>query len=118
LLFTVQRLQCGARRLGTGWTMATAKGVFCVVTVAVRNDDDQPHTVFMGSQQAHDATRNTYSADAGAWWYHPPARVWGTINPGLGLVGDLVFDIPAGVTLTELVVRDSLFSTGTRLPLR
>lgn len=97
--------------------MATATGQFCVVTMTVRNVDDEAHTLWMGAQEARDARGRTFSADGNAWWYHAPAREWGDVNPGLSLTGDLVFDVPRGTRLTELVVRDSLFSTGTVLPL-
>jgi len=117
LRFELLRTRCGIERLGTV-LVKQAEGQLCVLSLRVRNVGDESRRVFVGSQVLSDARGNEYKADEGAGWYHAPAGRWGAeLNPGIVVQGDLVYDVPDGVTFTALTVRDSFLSRGTRLPL-
>jgi hypothetical protein len=96
------------------------QGQFVVVTLSVRNIGKEARTWADGSQYAYDAGGRKFSADSGAGLYVAAnsGSTWiDSINPGNAVTGKIVFDIPAGATLTRLELHDSMLSGGVKVNL-
>lgn len=106
----------GTRRDGTtkedSLNTERAKGEFFTVTLRVTNIGNEERS-FMSSNQKLIIGGNEYEAtsflNSGMWIE--------SINPGLGIQGDVTFDIPKGAVPTAIEVHDSAFSGGARLAL-
>lgn len=72
------------------------------------------------SQQATDAGGAVYSVDSGAAIYanDDSSTFLEQINPGNSVKGALVFDVPKGTKLTSVVLHESLFTAGVKIPLK
>jgi hypothetical protein len=89
-----------------------AKGEFFTVTLQVTNIGDQPRN-FSASSQKLIINGNKYEATSSI-----SDKSWmENINPGLGMQGDVTFDIPPGAVPTAIECHDSMFSGGARLGL-
>ncbi|MEQ4303897.1 DUF4352 domain-containing protein [Plantactinospora sp. B6F1] len=112
--FTVKSVKCGVRKVGTDLLGATAQGQFCLVTVNVKNIGKEPQSFSDSNQKAYAADGTEYSTDSEAGLYanKDADALFNEINPGNGITGVLVFDIPKGGKLAKLELHDSLFSGG------
>lgn len=90
----------------------TAKGVFVVVTLSIRNVGDAPLTFFDRYQTLIDSSGTTYSADMAADIYGNLGIPSTRIAPGAALTVHLAFDVPVGTTPTNITLRESDRSTG------
>lgn len=113
--FTVKKIKCGVGEVGSNpYLKREPQGGFCLVTLAVTNIGDEPQTLFSSAQYAFIGGRK-YSVDDEATIYAADGNdnPWiKEINPGNGLTGTLVFDIPKGKKIERLEFHDSLFSGG------
>jgi Domain of unknown function (DUF4352) len=106
--FVVHSVQCGLSTVGG--TTKPANGQFCVVRVTVRNDGDNPVTLEQAAQRA--------TGSRGAFYLPDPAAdaVVGTtdsvVAPGASRDTAYVFDIPSGVSLTEIEMHAAEYSRG------
>ncbi|MGC9666092.1 serine/threonine-protein kinase [Planosporangium sp. 12N6] len=118
LEFVVTGLHCGATQLGEPPVTRTAQGQFCVLAVRVTDRGRKAGRVWAGSQRLLDAAGKEYRADDWSFVYYAESRpLTADINPGNTVTGSLVFDVPAGITFTRLVVRDTPLSFGTTIAL-
>ncbi|MEV6349002.1 DUF4352 domain-containing protein [Actinoplanes sp. NPDC051851] len=118
--FTVTDLHCGVDKVGDRYAGATAQGEFCLVNVGVKNVATTAETWDSSSQKAYDAAGVQYSADGGAEIYvnEQGQTFLENINPGNQVKGTLVFDVPRGTKLTSVVLHESHFTAGVRIPVR
>ena len=112
--FTVSGVDCSKTTLGTGPISTQANGVFCLVNVHVQNIGGEAQTLDSTSQVAYDAQGSKYSSDIEAAFYLDAAgsALFNQLNPGTSVDGTLVYDVPAGTTLTKLELHDSAVSGG------
>lgn len=116
--FTVGGITCGLSEVGTAPLTKAAQGQFCLVDVTVKNIGDQAQMFFGSNQYAYNAAAQKYTADTEAAVYLPEANsLFVTVNPGNQLTGKVIFDIPAGATLTKIELHDSAFSGGVTVAL-
>ena len=118
--FTVTGVKCGVPRVGDDILGEKAQGEFCLVSVTVKNVADTAETFVDSSQQAIDAKGATYDVDTGAGISaNTDSSVFlESINPGNVVKGKLVFDVPKGTKLTAVVMHESTFTTGIKVPLK
>ncbi|MGK5682461.1 DUF4352 domain-containing protein [Actinoplanes sp. URMC 104] len=118
--FTVTNMACGATSVGPAEYGEKAQGQFCLVDVTVKNVGTSAEVFSDMSQQAYDAKGTEYSVDSGAgtWANKDHSTFLESINPGNAVNGKLVFDVPAGTKLTSIVLHESTFTAGVRVPLK
>lgn len=116
--FTVTGQKCGAESVG-GEFGQKAQGQFCIVDVRVRNVGTSAEVFNDSSQKGYDAKGVEYSVDSGAGIYanKDSSTFLEQINPGNTVRGKLVFDMPAGSKLASVVVHESMFTAGVKVPL-
>ncbi|MCU7727587.1 DUF4352 domain-containing protein [Actinoplanes sp. KI2] len=117
--FTVTAARCGVHQVGEGNAGQPAQGQFCLVDVTVKNVGGTPVIFDDVSQTAYDGTGNQYSADASADVIANKDRpaFLQAIDPGATVQGRLAFDISTREKLTAIVLHESIFSDGVRIPL-
>jgi hypothetical protein len=118
LQFNVVDLRCGETELGTWPLTKQAQGQFCLLKLTVTGIGKDAGHVWFGAQKLFDASGREYKADDFSFVYLDDSRpLTADVNPGNVVTGVLVFDAPAGVRFTRLVVHDSPFSRGTSITL-
>jgi hypothetical protein len=112
--FVVHGVKCGSTRVGNEFMNEQAQGVFCRVTVTVKNIGKEAQTFSGASQKAFDAKGTEFSNDTAAEIYANEGSntFLQDINPGNQVKGVLIFDVPKGTKLTKLELHDSMFSGG------
>ena len=117
--FTVTAAKCGAKSVGEGIAGAKAQGQFCLVSVTVKNVGKDAELFDGTSQKGYDAKGTEFSTDAGAGMYvnDQSQTFLEDINPGNQVKGVLVFDIPVGTKLASVVLHESFFTAGVKVPL-
>ncbi|GAA5199582.1 hypothetical protein GCM10023322_75510 [Rugosimonospora acidiphila] len=112
--FTVQKIQCGATKVGDSVLNKTAQGQFCMVTLKVANIGKEAQTFDDSSQKAYGADGAQFSADSTAGLYanSNDETFLNQINPGNTVTGTVIFDIPKTAKLAKLELHDSPFSGG------
>jgi hypothetical protein len=114
--FKVTKVQCGIHKVGSGSFSSTAQGQYCAITLNVRNDGDEPQTMFSSNQYLYDKKERKFEADSSAeLWAETSGVSWEEINPGNSVTGTIYFDVPVGIKLDYLEVHDSMFSFGTNI---
>lgn len=121
--FTVTGMTCGTKQVGEGSGAGQGKkaqGQYCLVDVAVTNDGSSAEAFSDLSQNGYDATGAEYAVDstAGAYANQNFEGFLQPIEPKQTVRGRLVFDVPVGRRLTAVVLHESVFSTGVKVPLR
>jgi hypothetical protein len=118
--FTVTDLRCGLPSVGTDVLNEKAQGEFCLVDVTIKNVGKSAEVFVDSTQQALDADGNTYSVDSGAAIYAntDSSTFLEQINPGNTVKGALVFDVPKGTKLTSVILHESTFTPGIKVPLK
>jgi hypothetical protein len=116
--FTVTKMKCGAERVG-GDFGEKSQGEFCLISVSIKNVGTTAELFNDSSQQATDAKGNVYSVDtaAGISANQDSSTFLEDINPGNTVKGDLVFDVPQGTKLDSLVLHESMYTAGIKVPL-
>jgi hypothetical protein len=112
--FTVTGVDCSKNTIGNDPVSTTANGVFCIVSMNVKNIGDQAQTLDATSQYGYDAQGKKYSTDTKSEFYLPNqgGALFNQLNPGSSVSGQIVYDVPAGTKLTKLELHDSSFSGG------
>ncbi len=118
--FTVTGMKCGIAVVGPADFGAKAQGQFCLVDVSVKNVGTTVEVFSDTSQKAYDAAGTEFTADSGAatWANKDHSTFLESINPGNQVKGKLVFDVPEGTKLTSIVLHESMFTAGVRVPLK
>ncbi|GGN39266.1 hypothetical protein FHR83_006753 [Actinoplanes campanulatus] len=117
--FTVTGMKCGAKKVGGQFNEVRAQGEFCQVSVTVKNVGTSAEIFDSNSQKAYDEAGTEYSVDSAAELaVNDDNQTWlENINPGNKIKGVLVFDVPAGTKPATIVVHESMFTAGVRVPL-
>ena len=93
--------------------VATASSQVCKFHILVTNNSSTSADFFDSNQKLADTDGKLYSlsssTDANGDQFGISMK---TLNPGFSLEGYLIFEVPAGVSLSELIVHDSVFSDG------
>jgi hypothetical protein len=112
--FTATGVDCSKTTLGSDPISTEAQGVFCLVSVNVKNIGNEAQTLDATSQHGYDAQGKKYSTDTQAEMYLPNGggALFNQLNPGNSVDGQLVFDVPSGTKITKLELHDSAFSDG------
>ncbi|MFB9179568.1 serine/threonine-protein kinase [Dactylosporangium sucinum] len=119
LRFTVAGLSCGTTELGPWPVTKQSQGQFCLVELKVENVGSGSGRVWLGSQHLRDVDAREYSPDELSWIYFDKTRpLLAEINPGNSVTGTLVYDVPKGVRLAELRVKEHPLSGGETINLR
>jgi hypothetical protein len=116
--FTVNGFECGAKKLGRAPLVAKAQGQFCIAETTVKNTGDKAAVLDAGSQYAYIGDKQ-YSASSDVLMADTRAEAFfiKNINPGNGVEGVVVWDVPAGQTPDALEFHDSPFSAGVKVEL-
>jgi hypothetical protein len=85
----------------------SARGMFVVVTLAIRNVSGAALTFFDRYQSLVDSTGTAYRADMAADIYGNPDIRSTRMSPGEQLVVRIAFDVPPGAKARNLVLRQS-----------
>jgi hypothetical protein len=117
--FTVTRMTCGVNHVG-GASGKDAQGQFCLLDIAVSNVGTSAEVFADLSQTAYDAAGHEYAVDsaAGVSANKANSAFVAPINPGDAVRGKVVFDVPPGTKLAAVVLHESMFSPGVRIPLK
>jgi hypothetical protein len=111
LSYTVSALDCTSAVSG-----AVAKGHFCTVAITVRNLSGAARKPGISFAHAYDAQGAGYLADALAE-IRSGSLLLDELAAGKALSDRLIYDVPAGKTLTSVVLRESPSSAGIRIAL-
>lgn len=90
----------------------TAKGVYVVVSLRIRNVGNRPVTLVDSDQTLVDATGRSFATDRAANIYDNREVPSTRIVPGGELRVRLAFDVPVGTQPREIVLRESASSAG------
>ncbi|MEV4383315.1 DUF4352 domain-containing protein [Streptosporangium sp. NPDC049644] len=94
-----------------------AQGQFVLIHVTVRNVGNEAARFSDNNQKLFDSKYREFKADTGtAAVYLKDSNAH--LNPGNGIKGILLYDVPKSAKLTTLVLRDSFRSFGARVDLR
>lgn len=121
--FTVKNIKCGVPNVGESYSTKTAQGQYCLLDVTVKNIGDQAQSLYSGNQYLYNAQNQKYSADDLATIDAAPLGSTGSswfndINPGNGVEGVIVFDIPKNQTPVSAELHDSVLSGGVKVNLQ
>ena len=118
--FAVTGMRCGVRQVGTRRLGQKARGRFCLVAVTVKNVGRRTRTLEASWQTGYTPDGRAYPSEAGAAMFvgGPGRTVLESIDPGVRVRGTLVFDVPRGIELSSVVLRESALTPGVRIPLR
>lgn len=96
----------------------TAKGVFVVVTLSVRNVGTAPHTFIDRDQTLIGSRGEEFPVSTAANIYGnldvPSTR----LAPGAAVTVDIAFDVPVGTVPSAVILRESASSEGVAVQLR
>ncbi len=117
--FTVTGMKCGVEQVG-GEFGSKAQGEFCVVSVTIKNVADTAEAFADSSQQATDTDGKTYDVDSSASLSANAdgSTFYENINPGNKVNGKIAFDVPEGTKLASIVLHESMYTAGVRVPLK
>lgn len=107
LEYVVRGVKCGLKQVGTDARGQQAAGQFCVVTLSVRNIGELIQNAVGSRQTAIGANGSEYSVSSQASLIaNEPgnAAFLGGITPGQEVSGFVVFDLPEGIDLAQLVL--------------
>ncbi|MGX6600594.1 DUF4352 domain-containing protein [Micromonosporaceae bacterium Da 78-11] len=118
--FTVTGMKCGAPSVGGDGLSQKAQGQFCIVDVNVQNVGKTAEVFSDSSQKGYDENATEFSVDSSAGIYaNKDYSVFlEQINPGNTVKGKLAFDVPTGTKLSYVVLHESLFTPGVKVPLK
>lgn len=118
--FTVTGMQCGVGSVGPDGYGQEAQGEFCLVSVQVKNVGKSAEVFNDFSQKAYAADGTEFSPDSGAGIFvnKEASTFLESINPGNSVKGKLVFDVPKGAKPASIVLHESEFTAGVKVPLR
>ncbi|GAA2333309.1 hypothetical protein GCM10010170_012460 [Dactylosporangium salmoneum] len=109
LRFTVAKFACGTKELGDWPLVRRPKGQFCLVDLKVENTGGSTGRLWIGNQKLRDSGGTEYGPDEWSLVYYDKSRpLANDIAPGATVQGTVVYDVPAGLTFTELRVRSGL----------
>jgi hypothetical protein len=113
-----QAARCGITAVGPQELPQRAAGQFCLVDVSVQNTGTEAELLDPGAQRGIDAqgAEHPVAEQALVFLNEQQPTLLEEIQPGATVKGVLPFDIPAGSTLSELVLHSGVDSPGARVP--
>jgi hypothetical protein len=117
--FTVTGLKCGALSVGDAVQSQKAQGQFCIVDVNVKNVGQTAEIFTDSSQKGYDENDTEYSVASGGAIYANKdySTFLEQISPGNTVKGKLAFDVPTGTKLSYVVLHESMYTAGVKIPL-
>lgn len=121
LSFTVSGVKI-ASSVGNSYTNKTAQGIFTIVTVKIANNTKETKTIDSSAFQIIDSQgrkfdRSIEGQTAQGLSQGQVDLFLQQVQPSLSVTGDVVFDIPKDATGLKLLVKGSMFSSGTEIDL-
>jgi hypothetical protein len=118
--FTVTKMHCGVAKVGGDVLSKKAQGEFCLVNVTIKNVGDSAEIFDSTSQKASGRDGTEFSTDPVAETYvnDQNQTFLEDINPGNQVKGTLIFDVPKGTEITSIVLHESMFTAGVKVPLK
>lgn len=122
--FTVHSIKCGEKQVGGQYVNQKAQGHFCRLNLSIKNIGNEAQTIDSSSQYLFNTKNQKYEADLSATIYASSSpdsstNAWyDNINPGNTVKGDILFDVPKGVTPVTAELHDSAFSGGVKVALK
>lgn len=115
--FTVNSFECGETEVGEEPFAEQAQGQFCLMDVRVENTGDEAQGFSGSNQYVYSESGTEYSASTEATFANNPDgdSLFTEINPGNGVDGVIVFDVPADAEIAYAELHDSAFSGGVRV---
>ena len=95
----------------------TARGIFVVVTLSIRNIGNAPLTFYDAYQTLVDSTGETFTADMAADIYGNRSIRSTRMEPGNELLVHISFDVPEDAVPRNLILRQSDSSAGVSVPI-
>jgi len=121
LAFTVTAMDCGATHLPGAAAARAAQGLFCFVSVDVKNFGRAPDNFLGRLQTLLDTQSRRFSPDPSATQLYPDNNgqdlTQVVVNPGNELKAVLVFDIPNGTVPVVAALRSTPRGPGTYINL-
>jgi hypothetical protein len=107
--FTLAGFTCGQREIGDWPLTRKPGGQYCLAEIKVENTSDSKGRIWVGNQKLRDSDGKEYGPDELSWVYYDKSRpLFNEIGPGDAVSGTLVYDVPEGLTFTELRVKSGL----------
>ena len=103
--FTVTKIRCGVKRVGSSYYGEKAQGEFCLVSMRIKNVGDEPINYSEENQALIDTRGREYSPDDEAWIHLDGSAPWGEINPGNTQKAVIAFDIPKKAKPDHLLLK-------------
>lgn len=100
-----------------GMLIDAPAGKYILVKMAVTNPGDKAVTFSSNNQKLIDTQGREHSESNNSLWLDDSLSIK-EINPGVTIEGSILFDIPADAQPDQLVVADSMFSSGTPVNLK
>ncbi len=121
LVFTATDVST-ATTLGNQFTKRDAQGMFYVITLKIENKGKETKTVdssmiTLTDSQARKFDRSIEGQSAKGLAQGKVDLFLQQVQPGLGVTGDIVFDIPKDATSLKLVVKGGYFGKGQEIDL-
>lgn len=119
--FVVKSIQCGVTEVSfESYSSKQPQGQYCLLSLSVRNIGSEQQYFSPSNQKLIDSDKLQYSYDAVATLYKNNNQdAWGAqINPGNGVQGIIVFDIPKDKSVTSAELHDSSLSSGVKVSLQ
>lgn len=121
LSFTVSEIKT-ASSVGNSYTKKEAQGIFTIVTVKIANNTKETKTIDSSAFQIVDSQgrkfdRSIEGQTAKGMSQGQVDLFLQQVQPSLSVTGDVVFDIPKDATGLKLLVKGSVFSSGTEIDL-
>ena len=102
------------KELGTAPFNQTTNDEYLVVNLSIKNKDSESRIMDASMFEIIDTAGNVYEPDGGAVVYLDASFFLEDVNPGLTRTGDIVFEIPDGLSGLSLRVRSGVgFAAGT-----
>jgi hypothetical protein len=124
--FTVNSLKCDEKEIAFTYSFvnysANAQGQYCRLNITVTNVGNSANSVNAYDQYVFNGQGQRYDYDSSATGY--AARYYlgnpfnDDINPGNNITGDIVFDVPVGVTPIAAELHANSDSLGVRINLQ
>lgn len=118
--FTVTGMHCGVAQVGNSLLGKKAQGEYCLVNVTVKNVGSSAQTFNSSEQSAvgEDGTKLSTDVVAETYVNDQDQTFLEGINPGNQVKGTLVFDVPKGSRPASVVLHESAFTPGVKVPVR
>jgi len=121
LQFTATQIET-ATSLGNSYTKRDSQGMFYVITLKIENKGKETKTVdssmiTLTDSQGRKFDRSIEGQTAKGLSQGKVDLFLQQVQPGLGVTGDIVFDIPKDATGLKLLVKGSLFGKGQEIDL-